>query len=113
MTNMAYVPPFQLQYRFDGGAATWFGVQIAGFLITVCTLGICYPWAVVMTYRWQTNHTIVNGYRLQFTGSAVGLFGQWIKWLLLLIITCGIYGFWLHPRLTRWKVEHQVVGFPA
>ena len=99
------LPP--LTFGFDGGALTWLGVGIGGFLITVVTLGICYPWAVVMTYRWKAKHTYINGQRLRFTGSAWGLFGQWIKWLLLLIIPIGIYSFWLYPHLTKWIVEHQ------
>ncbi len=99
----------QLDFRFTGGAATWFGVQIAGVLVTVLTLGICYPWAVVMTYRWKAKHTYVNGYRMRFTGDAWGLFGQWIKWFLLTLITLGIYSFWVYPRLTKWIVEHQEI----
>lgn len=97
------------RFTFDGGAATWFGVQIAGVLVTVLTLGICYPWAVVMTYRWKCKHTYLNGQRMRFTGSAPGLFGHWIKWFLLCIITLGIYSFWVYPRLTRWIVEHQEI----
>jgi uncharacterized membrane protein YjgN (DUF898 family) len=94
-------------FAFDGGAGSFVGTAILAFLVTVLTLGICYPWAVVMFYRWKTNHTIVNGHRLRFTGSAWGLFGNWIKWWLLIIITIGIYSFWVYPRLTRWIVEHQ------
>ena len=97
----------QVKFGFDGGAATWLGVGIAGFLITVLTLGICYPWAVVMTYRWKTKHTYLNGRRLRFTGSSIGLFGMWIKWFLLCVITVGIYSFWVYPRLQKWIVEHQ------
>ena len=98
-----------VRFRFDGGALTWLGVGIGGALITMLTLGICYPWAVVMTYRWKTKHTILNGYRLQFTGSAWALFGQWLKWFLLTIITIGIYSFWVYPRLQQWIVEHQTI----
>ncbi|GAB2989583.1 MAG TPA: DUF898 family protein [Promicromonospora sp.] len=94
-------------FGFDGGAATWFGVQLGGFLITLLTAGICYPWAVVMTYRWKTKHTYLQGRRLRFTGTAFGLFGHWIKWLLLMVVTLGIYSFWVYPRLTKWIVEHQ------
>jgi len=101
------LPP--LQWGFDGGAATWFGIQLGGLLITVLTLGICYPWAVVMTYRWKTKHTYINGQRLRFTGTAPRLFGMWIKWFLLCIITIGIYSFWVYPRLTKWIVEHQEI----
>ncbi|MDR2254986.1 MAG: DUF898 domain-containing protein [Arthrobacter sp.] len=99
------LPP--LHFGFDGGALGWLGVQIGGFLVTVLTLGICYPWAFVMQYRWKSKHTIVNGQRLRFTGTSVGLFGHWIKWFLLSVITLGIYLFWVYPRLTKWAVEHQ------
>ncbi len=94
-------------FAFDGGAGTYLGTAIAGFFVTVFTLGICYPWAVVMRYRWRTKHTYINGHRLRFTGSAIGLFGNWIKWWLLCIITIGVYIFWVVPRLTKWIVEHQ------
>lgn len=96
-----------LAFGFDGGAGSWLGVCIGAFFVTVFTLGICYPWAVVMTYRWQCKHTYINGQRLRFTGSAVGLFGNWIKWLLLTIVTLGIYSFWVYPRMMKWIVEHQ------
>lgn len=98
-----------LQFQFKGGAATYVGTGIAGFLVTVLTLGICYPWAIVMVYRWRTKHTYINGLRLRFTGDAWGLFGNWIKWLILIIITAGIYSFWVVPRLTKWITEHQQV----
>ena len=93
---------------FDGGLLQLIGWRILGGLITLFTLGICYPWAICMVYGWEINHTVVNGHRLKFTGSAVGLFGNWIKWLLLCIITCGIYSFWLQIALKKWKVSHTV-----
>ena len=93
---------------FDGGLLQLIGWKILGGLITLFTLGICYPWAICMVYGWEINHTVVNGHRPKFTGSAVGLFGNWIKWLLLCIITCGIYSFWLQIALKKWKVSHTV-----
>jgi len=104
--------PFPLVFTFNGGALSYFGMQILAALVTMVTLGICYPWAVVMQYRWQANHTTVNGTQMRFTGSAAGLFGHWIKWLLLTIVTLGIYSFWVVPRMTKWIVEHQQVIIP-
>jgi uncharacterized membrane protein YjgN (DUF898 family) len=101
-----------LVFSFNGGALSYFGMQILAALVTTLTVGICYPWAVVMQYRWKANHTTVNGAQLRFTGSASGLFGHWIKWLLLSIITLGIYSFWVVPRMTKWIVEHQQVSIP-
>jgi uncharacterized membrane protein YjgN (DUF898 family) len=91
---------------FDGGLLQLIGWRIAGFFVTVLTLGICAPWAICMIYRWETKHTVIQGYRLRFTGSAIGLFGQWIKWLLLSIITIGIYSFWVTIKLRQWITKN-------
>ena len=94
------------RFKFDGGAATYVGTALLGVLITVLTLGICYPFAVVLMQRWRAKHSFIDGKRLIFTGSAWGLFGRWLLWLLLIIVTLGIYSFWVGPRVQRWKWEH-------
>ena len=91
---------------FDGGLLQLIGWKLLGALITICTFGICYPWAFCMVYSWEAKHTVINGKRLEFNGTAVGLFGNWIKWLLLTFITCGIYSFWLVIALKKWKIKH-------
>lgn len=91
---------------FDGGLISFIGWVILGAIVTVITLGICYPWALVMIYRWKIEHTVIEGRRLKFHGTALGLFGNWIKWWLLCIITLGIYSFWLFISLEKWKVKH-------
>ena len=94
------------QSFFDGGLAQLIGWSILGFLVTLFTFGICYPWAICMIYGWKIKHTVIEGRRLRFTGSAVGLFGNWIKWLVLSIITLGIYTFWVGIALEKWKAKH-------
>ena len=91
---------------FDGGLLQLIAWKFLGALITVCTFGICYPWALCLVYNWETKHTVVNGHRLRFDGTALGLFGNWIKWALLCIITFGIYSFWLAIALKKWKAKH-------
>lgn len=103
------------RFTFDGGAATYLGTGILAFLITVLTLGICFPFALVLKECWKAKHSLIDGQRLIFTGTGIGLFGQWIKWLLLIIITIGIYGLWVGPKLAQWKWEHtsfQTVTVP-
>ena len=92
--------------NFDGGLLQLIGWNLLGALISVFTLGICYPWALCLVYGWEINHTVINGRRLHFDGKAMQLFGSWIKWLLLCIITLGIYSFWLGIALKKWKVKH-------
>lgn len=91
---------------FDGGLLQLIGWTILGAVITGCTFGICYPWALCMVYGWKINHTVIEGRRLKFTGSAIGLFGNWVKWLLLTVVTFGIYSFWLGIALEKWKVKN-------
>lgn len=94
------------QFAFVGGAGTYFGTALLAVLITVFTLGICYPFALVLRERWRAKHSYIEGRQLIFTGSAVVLFALWWKWLLLSIITLGIYLFWVGPRIQRWKWEN-------
>lgn len=96
----------KLESYFDGGLLQLIGWRILGFLVTLLTLGICYPWAFCMVYNWETKHTVINGRRLSFDGKAIQLFGNWIKWALLCIVTLGIYSFWLSIALKKWKTKH-------
>lgn len=93
-------------FTFDGGAGTYLGTSLLAVLVTVFTLGLAYPYALVLVQRWKAKHTYVEGRQLKFTGTGMGLFGNWVKWFLLCLITLGIYGFWVQPRLTQWVVEH-------
>lgn len=91
---------------FDGGLLGYIGWVLFGAIITIFTFGLGSPWAIVNMYRWEIEHTVVEGKRLQFTGTGWGLFGHWFKWWLLTIITLGIYGFWVHIKLLDWKASH-------
>lgn len=93
---------------FDGGLLQLIGWRLLGILVTVCTLGICFPWAVCMIYSWETKHTVIEGKRLMFTGTALGLFGNWIKWFLLCLITLGIYSLWVGIALKKWRTKHTI-----
>ena len=92
--------------KFTGGLFGLIGINILGFIITLLTLGICYPWAVCLREKWYAKHTYVDGKQLVFDGTAIQLFGNYIKWLLLSIITCGIYSFWLGIKMKKWVVSH-------
>jgi uncharacterized membrane protein YjgN (DUF898 family) len=93
-------------FRFDGGAGTYLGTGVLALLVTVCTLGICYPWALVLKLRWRAKHSYIDGRRMIFIGSAWGLFGNWVKWFLLCVVTLGIYSLWMVPEINRWVWEN-------
>ena len=103
---------------FDGGVFQLLGWRILGGLVTVITLGICYPLAVNWLYSWEAKHTVIEGRRLKFTGSAGGLFGTWIICILLSIITLGIYAFYVPIKIKRWReantfFEDEIPSFDA
>ena len=103
---------------FDGGVFQLLGWKILGGLVTVITLGICYPLAVNWLYSWEAKHTVIEGRRLKFTGSAGGLFGTWIICILLSIITLGIYAFYIPIKIKRWReantfFEDEIPSFDA
>ena len=91
---------------FDGGLLQQIGWTLLGSLLTICTFGICLPWAVCMLENWKVKHTVIEGKRLCFDGSATQLFGNWIKWLLLTVITLGIYGLWVRIKMTQSVTKH-------
>ena len=92
--------------HFDGGLLQFIGWSILGAIITICTLGICYPCAKCMLINWEAEHTVIEGKRLRFDGNGAQLFGSWIKWFLLTIITLGIYGLWVPIKMKKWVTKH-------
>ncbi|AJY77787.1 DUF898 family protein [Paenibacillus beijingensis] len=96
----------EIQSYFDGKLRQLIGLYIAGWFVTIITFGICYPWSITMIYKWEIEHTVIEGRRLRFEGTAISLFGQWIKWFLLTIVTLGIYSFWLSIKLKEWKTKN-------
>jgi uncharacterized membrane protein YjgN (DUF898 family) len=94
------------EFKFVGGAANYLGTAILAFCITVFTIGIMYPFALVLMERWKAKHATIDGRRVVFTGTGLGLFGLWIKWLVLSIITLGIYTLWVGPQIQKWKWEN-------
>lgn len=98
--------PILGQSEFRGGLFDYIGRIIIGTLLTIFTLGIMFPWVVVLLKRWEINNTYIDGRRLRFYGTATGLFGNYIKWWILTLITIGIYGFWVHIKMKQWVTKH-------
>lgn len=90
---------------FDGRFIQYLGWRLAGFFVTLFTLGICYPLAFGWMTKWECKHTTIDGYRLVFNGKAASLIGKWILWMLLSVITLFIFALWIPVKLRRWKVE--------
>ena len=99
---------FSGESYFDGSPIQLMGWRILGFFLFVITATLAFPWVSCMVYRWQTKHTVINGYRLKFDGRGGQLFGRYLLWGLLMILTVGIYSFWFFNNLRKWKIKHTV-----
>jgi uncharacterized membrane protein YjgN (DUF898 family) len=95
-----------LHFTFDGGAATYWGTALLALIITVCTLGLAYPWGLCLKQKWIAKHTLIDGRRLRFTAGGTNLIGHWVIWWVLSALTLGIYLIWVNPRVRAWIVEH-------
>lgn len=91
---------------FDGRLIQEIGWYLLGSLVTIITLGICYPLAYCWMLKWNYKHTLYDGKRLSFDGKATQLIGKWICWLLLSIVTLGIFSLFIPKKLMNWKVKH-------
>lgn len=94
---------------FDGYTIQLIGLSLLGFLLTVVTLGICFPLAYGNILRWEAKHTVVNGYRLTFNGSPGSLIPRWLLWMFLTIITATIFALFIPVRLQKWKAKRLVL----
>jgi uncharacterized membrane protein YjgN (DUF898 family) len=94
------------RFYFDGGPVSYVRTGVVAAVITVCTFGIGFPFALVRLERWRAKHTYIDGQRLMFSGTGMGLFALMIRLCLLCVITMGIYSLWVVPRIQAWKVEN-------
>jgi len=95
---------------FDGSLLQLIGCELVCLLVTVLTVGICYPFAICFFKRWETKHTVIEGKRLAFDGRGMQLFTQWIKWWFFCLITLGIYSFWLPIKVKHWVTMHTFIS---
>lgn len=91
---------------FDGWMIQKWAWMLLGLIVTVATLGICFPVAYVWILKWEAKHSLYDGKRLSFDGKASSLVGKWICWILLIIPTIGIYALFIPKKLLQWKASH-------
>ena len=97
-------PDFSGKSYFDGRFIQFLGWFLLGWLVTVVTIGICFPLAYGWLARWEARHTVICGYRETWNGACGSLIPKWLLWCLLTIITLTIFAWWNPIRFRKWKV---------
>lgn len=91
---------------FNGGLIGLIGINLLCGLISVLTLFIGVPWAIVLKYRWYVSHVKYGGRILKFDGTGSKLIGSYLLWMILTIVTLGVYLFFMPIKIRQWKVKH-------
>lgn len=92
--------------RFNGGLLGLIGINLLCGLISIITLFIGVPWAIVLKHRWYISHVKYGGRVLKFDGTGGKLIGSYLLWMILTIVTLGIYLFFMPIKIRQWKVKH-------
>ena len=101
-----------MESKFDGGFWQLVGWSLLGFLVCLITLGIAAPWVYCWIVGWRTNHTIIEGKRLQFNGKGIMFLGHYLLrgWLLALILTpltLGLYPiYYWAVAVKKWEIKN-------
>ncbi len=63
---------------FDGWLLQEIGWFLLGLLVTIVTIGICFPVAYCWMLKWNYKHTLYDGKSLSFDGEARQLIGRFL-----------------------------------
>jgi uncharacterized membrane protein YjgN (DUF898 family) len=80
--------PYSVRLEFTGSGSEYFRIWIVNLLLTLCTLGLYYPWAKVRRLRYFYGNTLVDGQPLGFHGEAKKMF----KGFVLVAVLFACYG---------------------
>lgn len=85
-------------FRFHGEGLKYFGICLVNFLLSIVTLGIFVPWAMVRSRRYIYQNMELNGVRFGYHASGGALLASWLLFFVLytaIIVVMEI----IHPAL--------------
>jgi uncharacterized membrane protein YjgN (DUF898 family) len=71
---------------FRGNGVTLFKIWITNLLLTVCTLGVYYPWARANMKKYLYSSTYLGDYSFEFLGTGKQMFFGLLKFLCIAIV---------------------------
>lgn len=92
--NLNSAESLQHRFVFHGNGGRFFIICLLNFLLSIITLGIYLPWALVNSRRYIYEHTELNGARFGYHASGSVFFVSWLLTGLLFIIAtlvCALF----------------------
>lgn len=100
-------------FQYQAGVVESVLASIGRKLLLVCTLGLAWPWTLVMRERFRVDHTsTAEGHRMSFTGTGFDVIGLWLLTLVCLPLSCGLAWPWLAVVWQRWTASSTVIHDP-
>jgi len=78
----------EIKYKisFCGNGKTFFKIWITNLFLTICTLGIYYPWGRVKTKKYLYSSTYFGEHNFEFHGTGKQLFNGLLKFLIIILL---------------------------
>ena len=99
-----------IRFRFRGKFKDIVILIAKGWLLSILSLGLYYPYYLNLFQDYWTSKTTFGNIAFSYDGKDREIFRIWLKGILLSILSLGIYLFWLKADLQRYFWSHTSYG---
>jgi uncharacterized membrane protein YjgN (DUF898 family) len=99
-----------IRFSFRGKAMAFIPIFAGGFLLTVLTVGLYYPFWATARQAFMISHSYFGNQTFAFDGRGRALFAPFLLALLLTIPTLGLCWVWFLARRQRYWWDHTSFG---
>jgi len=95
-----------IRFSFRGSTPAYVRLFVTGWLLTLVTLGLYYPWFATHTHGYLTRHCRFGSGRFAFDGQGRDLLVDFLYAILLTLPTLGVCWFWFTAAKRRYFWRH-------
>ncbi len=92
-----------IRFSFRGSRKEAIGLYVKGFLLTLFTLGLYWPYFTIARRTFWMRNSHFGNQNVQYEGDGKDIFTQFMISVLLVPLTFGIYWFWYKAFLARYN----------
>jgi uncharacterized membrane protein YjgN (DUF898 family) len=100
----------EIRFSFRGQATQYIRIYFTGWLLSLLTLGIYYPYFDIRRYEFLTSHAYLGNQSFRFSGSGRDLLPSFLGCLLLTVPTLGLCWFWWSAKRQRYLWDRTGLG---
>lgn len=99
-----------IRFSFRGTVKEFIGIYVKGWLLTVATFGLYYPFWQNRRQAFIVSHSYLGNRQFQFHGEGNELFWHFVLHLALTLPTIGICWIWYGARVQRYYLSRTSFG---